>query len=285
MKKRPVELALEQLARNPLGADEVIRKALADRSASVVVTATRRLLDLDLPGMTAELVAAYERFLQDPIKRDPGCRAKTWLLKALERQGYYEHEFYVRAIAYRQLEPVFGGNEDTAVELRGLAAMGLAGSGWDQAAEHIVPLLVDRATPARISGVRALCGLGELLVLRLKALQEDEEPQVTAECLEALLILQGAHALEFVLGFLDGGTELGEMVALALGASRLPEAFPPLRAAWEARFDRRTLLIAMATLRIPVADEFLRELVAAGADGIEVLEPFGFFSLPIRESQ
>lgn len=282
MKTTALERSLDQRPSDPAEAQELLKKALANRYASVVVKAIRHLGEWEVTGLTSQLLAAYDRFLVDAVKRDPGCRAKTAVLRVLRVREFSDHRFYLKALAYRQPEPVFGGSEDTAAELRGIAAMGLATSGWVDAPEHLLPLLVDAEPAARISGVRALAALGEPLVLRLKALQGDDEPQVTGECLESLLEMEGERVLGFVASFLDRReAETVEMAALALGASRLPSAFAPLRAAWDHQFRlRETLMVALATLRHPEADAFLKELVANRAPGIEALRPFGL--LPER---
>ena len=278
MKTSALERSLDQKPDTLEAQTALLKKALADRYASVVVKAVRRLGEWEVPGLTDTLLAAFQRLSVEGAKRDPGCRAKTAILKSLRTQDFSDHHFYLSALAYRQPEAVFGGSEDTAAELRGLAAIGLATSRWVNAAEHLLPLLVDSEPAARLSGVRALAALGEPLVLRLKALQGDDEPQVTGECLESLLEMERERAVSFVANFLFcQEAETVEMAALSLGASRLPSAFEPLRAAWDHQFRlRETLMIALATLRDSRADEFLKELVDEEVPGLECLRPFGF---------
>ncbi|MBD0270166.1 MAG: hypothetical protein ICV77_17955, partial [Cyanobacteria bacterium Co-bin8] len=62
--------------------------------------------------------------------------------------------------------------------------------------------------------------------------------------------------------------ERAEVAALALGESRLPEAFPILREWWQQTTNsdlRRTGLLAIATLRQDPALEFLLALIADGS--------------------
>ncbi len=286
VKTTALERSLDQKPETLQERAALLKKALADRYASVVVKAVRRLDEWEVEGLTEQLLSAYQRLTVDGAKRDPGCRAKTAILKALRTNDFSSYRFYLEALNYRQPEAVFGGSEDTAAELRGIAAMGLATSGWVDAPEHLLPLLVDGEPAARISGVRALAALGEPLVLRLKALQGDDEPLVTGECLESLLEMEGERVVGFVATFLNRReAELVEMAALALGASRLPSAYAPLRAAWDHQFRlRETLMVALATLRHPEADAFLKELVATGAPGIEALRPFGYLPDPDESS-
>jgi hypothetical protein len=111
-------------------------------------------------------------------------------------------------------------------------------------------------------------------------LSGDKEAEVTSECFAALLRLAPSESLEFVAKFLGNGDDaLGESAALALGESRLAAAFPVLRAAWEgiAQAERRkTILLAMAMLRLDEAVDFLVRRVEedserAAADAVRAL--------------
>jgi hypothetical protein len=168
-----------------------------------------------------------------------------------------------------QMEPTWGGSVDTASEVRALGAMGLAQTNYPDALEEIVPLLLDREREARIGAVRAIAasGLpGAALLLRLKALSGDE-PEVLGECFAGLLRAAPAQSLEFVAKSLDHHEEaIAEAAALALGDSRLENAFGVLRDAFErsrAR-PRRTLLLAIALLRRENAIDYLLDLVQNG---------------------
>lgn len=237
---------MDNLPDDPL---PVLLKALEDRSPSVVMTAARRIAQRELTGLDRELERAFERFLTE---KDPGCRAKMAVFAAYEPSP----QTCVQALQHVQLEPCYGGKEDTAADLRALGAVGLAQSGWPDAAEHIVELLVDPELPARVAGVRALAYLGETLVLRLHALQGD--PDLVGECLDGLLKAERERALPFVERFLP--TEHFEAAALALGSCRLPDALPLLQKAWDEAVERprkQALLVAFALAR---ATEVLAEL-------------------------
>jgi hypothetical protein len=118
----------------------------------------------------------------------------------------------------------------------------------------------------------------------LKALLGDKEIEVTGECFGALLSLDPAGSVEFVAKFLDSGAEgMGELAALALGESRLPAAFEMLREAWErggAAEQRRTLLVAIAMLRIDEALEFLLGRLAeeSGPVAADALAGLAFYA-------
>ena len=79
--------------------------------------------------LVPSLLAAYPRFLDKPLKSDPSCFAKKALARALVALDCSDIEFFRGGLQYRQLEPVWGGTADTAVDVRASCAMGLVGSG------------------------------------------------------------------------------------------------------------------------------------------------------------
>jgi HEAT repeat protein len=205
-----------------------------------------------------------------PETSDKRCAAKIEILKALCKLEYSSPAIFRRGLQHVQMEPTWGGSVDTAAEVRALGAMGLAQTDYAEALEEIVPLLLDPQRDARIGAARALAvsGLpGAALLLRLKALSGDE-PDVLGECLAALLRTEPAKSLEFVAKFLDHREEaVAEAAALALGDSRLENAFEVLRDAFQhtrAQPLRRTLLLAIALLRRENAIDYLLDLVRDG---------------------
>ena len=220
--------------------------------------------------LTAELVAAFERFLVNPETTDKRCAAKIEILKALCKLEHPSPSVFRRGLRHVQMEPGYGGPADSAAEVRALSAIGLAQTGCPEALEEILPLLLDRERDARIGAVRAIsaAGLpGGVLLLRLKALSGDE-PEVLGECFAGLLRASPSNSLAFVAEFLDHDHEaIAEAAALALGDSRLESAFEVLRAAVERprrRPLRRTLLLALALLRREAAIDYLLDLVRTG---------------------
>ena len=170
-----------------------------------------------------------------------------------------------------QLEPGYGGKEDTAARLRGVCAMGLVQARYPEVMVELAHLLADRVLDARIAAVRAIVyahqEAGEPL-LRFKVLVGDDDHRVLYECFGALLKLAPESSLPFVAGFLwNERPAVAESAALALGESRLAEAFEFLKAAWEKTLDpalRRAELLSIAMLRHGQAIEFLLSLVADG---------------------
>jgi HEAT repeat protein len=287
--RRTLEHVLARLAKvrqDPESAEslDALRAALTSRSPAAVAKAARLAGELERNALAPDLVAAFERILGGSAA-DPGCTAKAAIADALYRLGHDAAAVFLRGIRHVQMEPVFGGRVDTAVDLRGACALGLVRIGYRDALMELADLLADREPPARISAARALAYRGgddAVPLLRLRVLAGDE-PAVIGECLAALLRLSGRGAVPFAAGFLDSGQEeVAEAAALALGASRLEEAFADLRDWTEraaSRVRRRAGLVALATLRRDAALEYLFGLVekAEPATAAQAVEALGMY--------
>jgi HEAT repeat protein len=132
----------------------------------------------------------------------------------------------------------------------------------------LAELLADPELPVRIASARALAYYGAeatMPVLRLKVLTGDRDPEVTAECLTALLKIGRSSSIPFVARFLDSADPtLAESAALALGESREPEALEILSQWWSRTGDQdlsRIALLSIAMLRIDEATLFLLSLI------------------------
>jgi HEAT repeat protein len=245
-----------------------LRKALTDRHFLVVARAAALAGDKLLHELITDLQAAYARFLQDPVKRDPRCKAKSAIARALVTLECRDVTFYQDGIRYRQLEPVWGGRADTATDLRCSCGMGLAATGHLRAVAELAGLLNDPEVEVRRGAARAIsCGnpLEAEAVLRLKVQIGDADPQVIGECFGALLAIAPEYSLSFVAAYLtDKDDALQEFAALALGESRRPEAFSLLRDAWDALVTteaRGALIRAAALHRSEAAFDWLLMLV------------------------
>ena len=249
----------------------VLKKALADRHFLVVSRAASLTGEKLLHELIPDLLSAFARFVQDPVKRDPRCKAKNAIARALVTLECRDIGFYQNGIAYRQLEPVWGGRADTATDVRCSCAMGLAGSGYLRAVAELTGLLNDPEVPVRCGAARAMsCGnpFEAEAVLRLKVQIGDAEPQVLGECFGALLTIAPEYSLPFVAGYLRAKDEaLQEYAALALGESRRPEALKLLRQAWDELVTaeaRGALIRAAALQRSEAAFEWLLSIIETG---------------------
>jgi HEAT repeat protein len=266
--------ALHALRANPTtdAAIAALRQALAGKSNHLVAEAARIVGESEIAQLEPDLVRAFERFLVDPLKTDKGCRAKAAIAEALYRIGSTREELFLQGVRHVQLEPAYGGREDTAAKLRGVCALGLVRANYPHVMVELAHLLADQESDARIAAARAIAYAQQdagVPLLHFKALSGDQDPQVMLACFDALLRLSPELSLLFVAGFLRcDDLAVGEAAAMALGESRIEEALGFLVAAWEEVLDldfRRTVLVAIALLRHEEAIAFLLSLLAAGS--------------------
>ncbi|HVA45217.1 MAG TPA: HEAT repeat domain-containing protein [Pirellulales bacterium] len=279
--------ALRDRLKTPESA-QALRKGLADRSNRVVGKAAEIVAETDDKGFEDDLKAAYARLLSDPVKSDPGCLGKTAIVEALVKLECRDLDFYRAAVQYRQYEGVWGGDEDTAAQLRAAAAIGLVlCSSLLEALNRFAEMLTDRSKIARAGAARAIAALAHpegVPLLRLKLLLGDKEPEVVGECCAAMLQLAPDDGLPLVVQQLASpNPDVALQVALALGESRHRQALEPLRSAWRSQPDadtRAALLIPIALLRTAEANEFLLSLLRgrdarAAADALRALKIHG----------
>jgi HEAT repeat protein len=276
-KRRSLEEKLARLRllrglRPSQGAVHELRDALADTSNLVAAEAAVIAGAARLDGLAPDLVAAFERFLVNPLKTDKLCRAKIAIAEGLNLLELAEEHVFWCGARHVQLEPVWGGQKDTAAPLRVACAFGLVRIRALGVMPLLVDLLGDPEKDARMGAAQALAyseteAAG--LLLRLKARLGDREPEVISECFNGVLKLMPEVGVSFVAEFLETASPaVREAAILALGESRRREAFDVLKAFRERHADvtlQETVSMAMALLRLPVATDYLLALVADGA--------------------
>lgn len=274
-KSKALEARLDELAAlrglGAVAAEAPLRKALADKSGLYVAKAAAVTADLNLRVLTPELLSAYQRFFENPVKTDPQCWAKRAIVRALHALDHRETGPYLRGLRYVQLEPVYGGEADSAGALRGQCALALIDTNLNarQVLTALTDLLVDADQTARLDAVRAVGGLGQpesALLLRLKALTGDASADVMRECLISLMALAPADSAAFVARYLQTEDELRCVdAAEALVTSREPEALAAVLAFLRGRrlpVDlRRSLLLTLAASPLPESAGYLASLV------------------------
>jgi hypothetical protein len=260
---------------------------LRHKSNHAIAAAAAAAEQLEAGALAPDLVLAFEKLMRDPAKLDPACKATRAIVQALIQLEEPATQVYFSGIRHVQKEGSYGPPVDAAAPLRGLCARGLARMGHPDALLECVTLLADPEIAARTGAIRAIADAGRpegVLLLRLKTLLGDREIDVTGECFAALLSLDPAESVEFVSKFLRSSIEgIAEQAALALGESHSPEAFEVLRQAWEnggAAEQRRTLLVAIAMLRIDQALEFLLSRLAdeSGPVAADALAGLAFYA-------
>lgn len=178
---------------------------------------------------------------------------------------------FMRGIEHVQMEAVWGGTVDTAATLRGACALALVACSLDRQSilTRLIALLVDEL-PVRLDAIHALGqvpGADTVLLLRLKALLGDKEPQVTGRCFDALLDIAPSESVEFVAKFLAAkDSDLRAEAAAALAASREPEAIEALRRGYaDAAGELKTAILqSLAGARQQAGAEVLLSVAEQG---------------------
>jgi HEAT repeat protein len=276
LKNDPIQNALARLDDvSPHTAEgrKELAKALAAKFNLVVAKAARIAGETQITDLRDDLASAFSRLLARGTAADKGCVALTAIARALFALDYDEPELYLAGMKHVQREASWGPPVDTAVELRAVCAMGLANTRYRQKLQSMVDLLVDPEWQARAGAVRAIGAVASeaaALLLRFKALSGDKEAEVTADCLSALLAVEGAEALPLVANFAASSEpEIAEAAILAMGESRRPEAVDWLMN----RFGevasaqvRKQILLSLAASRTEAAIEFLLRIIRYESD-------------------
>lgn len=271
----------EALRHRPAGAEATreILAALAHRSGLVVGAAARAVqahrCEQALPAMLVALDGLYI----DPAERDAKCHGKLALVAALDELGHADAAPFLRAVRHVQMEPVWGGQEDSAPPLRIRAAQALVRLGHHTLYRILGDLLVDPVGEVRGAAAQMLGALGGeraalLLRLRVAVGEEPDRADVLADHLAGLLACDGEASLPLVTVLLtDEDRAIAAAAALAVGGSRLPAALAPLLDALDRSIDRqlrRSQVDAIALLRSEAAVDALLVLLADGDQELAV---------------
>ena len=263
---RSIEDRLAALRRDPTSID--VTDALRSKIGVLVAAATPHASAL---GLVDELVPAFERLIEDGVKRDPTCRGKVALARTLHELDRWDDAVFVPGVALEQFEPAYGKPVDTATELRGICGLAHVHFARPDALDVLAKLLADPEVVPRIAAAKGLGDTGRAdasALLRYKILLGDDEPDVVAACFESLLTLTGERARDFIAGFLESHDDRSELAVLALATSRLDETLPPIllwceRALPEQR--GRVGYLALALMRRDDATAHLLQVIERGA--------------------
>ncbi|WP_026731199.1 HEAT repeat domain-containing protein [Fischerella sp. PCC 9605] len=274
-KKEEMLSLLSQIQENPTTEEAIasLRQVLNSKYSVAIARTAKIVGKFAIVELIPDLVAAFARMMVNPTVTDQGCLAKKEIAETLYRLEYSDENLFLEGIRHVQMEPIWGGKEDTAAHLRGICALGLVRMNYSDVMNELADLLADPKPEARVAATRAIAYSANpqgVPLLRLKVRIGDPAPQVLSECFTALLQLAPQQSLPLVASFLvDSEEQICELAALALGESRLDAAFDTLKNWWERTRSaelRRTGLLAIAMLRHDQALEFLISLVAEGKD-------------------
>jgi hypothetical protein len=263
-----------------------LRKALTHRNNLVVGKAANLVRQFQLTQLTPELLAAFDRFFDDPVKTDPQCWAKNAISRALATFEHQDADVFLRGMRHIQLEPVWGGSSDSAGTLRATCALALVQCRSLLESElltHLIELLADKDKAVRAEVARAIEQVGSpsgALLLRLRAILDsnlrsrkpgdppEEEPEVLGACYSGILRIEGASAIPWVARFLESGDDPAAEAALALAGTHSAKAFELLRERFTQEGDPwfcSVLLSAIALTRQDEALEFLFDQVRSNS--------------------
>lgn len=244
-----------------------LRTALQAPAGVLVAAAASLVEEHRLEALVPELAPAFEQLCEQAVKRDPGCRGKLAIARALHALDHWDDRVFVAGLTYVQQEG--WGAEDIAGELRGVCGLAHAHFARGDALDVLAVLLADPERTARLAAAQAIGDAGRpdaTALLRFKILGGDAEPAVLAACIEALFALARDASYGFVVRLLAGHDERAEVAALALGGGRFAEAFDVL-AAWctGCRPEQRHRIgyLALALLRAPAATAYLLEAISS----------------------
>jgi HEAT repeat protein len=263
--------ALDALRQQPEESrNQDLRKALAGKNNFIVAKAADMAREFHLATLVPELLTAFAHFFDNPLKSDPQCWAKNAISKALAALEHQDADVFLRGMRHIQMEPVWGGRSDTAGTLRATCALALVqcrSLSEVGLLVHIVELLADKDKAVRAEAVRAIEQVGSSsasLLLRLRAVLGNDEPEVLGACYSGILRIDGVGAIPWVSRFLAAGDDSAAEAALAIAGTHSPEGFDVLKECLAKASDpwfRSVLLSAVALTRQDPALEFLLDLV------------------------
>ena len=250
-------------------AREALTQGLASASSVVVEKAAGLVEELTIAGLTAQLVAAFDRMMHET---DRGCAARIAVVKALlaTDAGPEAEPTYLAGVRHRESfgPPIPGRPPDPAGPLRGYCGLGLLEVRCREAIAELTDLLADAEPPARIAAVRGLASTGReeaALLLRLRVLSGEKSPEVLSECVTGMLRVDPKRSLPLAERLLaHEAWDVRDAVAFALGDWRHPLALPVLRQAFEREEEpdvRRSILVGAGLIRAQEAVDWLVSVI------------------------
>ena len=238
----PVQEAFEQIAsceNNPSSREslEILLRILKGKSSFAVARAAKMAGKNALQELVPEMESAFFRLLEKPLKSDKGCEAKKAIVEALDLLECDNIRLFETGIKYSQIEPEYGGPVDKAASLRGRSAAALVRLKHENIFLELANLLFDPWKEARSGAIQAAVYANSSeseLLLRMKVLGGDEDPDIVGQCLTGLMSIAPEKSVDFVGGFLASEVSVVfQDAALALAESHSPEAFEYLLKSWE----------------------------------------------------
>jgi hypothetical protein len=248
------------------GAHDDLRKVLRGEKGLLIAIAAKLVEEHRLDALAGDCAAAFGKLIEDGNKKDPGCRGKLAIAKALHALEVWEERVFVAGLRISQLEGF--DQVDTAAPVRGICGLAHVHMYRANALDVLAELLADEERNARTCAAQGLGDSGKpeaAALLRYKLLLDNEaDADVLAACFDALFALARESSTEFAIRLLDASGALAEAAAIALGSSRVTEAVDAL-AGWceTCRPEQRQRVgyVALALLRTDAANAILVEAI------------------------
>jgi hypothetical protein len=269
-----------------------LSEALGNKNNFVAAKAADLTRTFQLTQLTSELLTAFDRFFEHADRSDPQCWAKNAISRALAAFEHPDAEVFLRGMRHIQMEPVWGGQSDTAGTLRATCALALVQCRSLREPElltHLIDLLRDKDKSVRTEVVRAIEMVNSpsaALLLRARAVLGSDEPEVLGACYGGILRIEGVRAIAWVSRFLPPGDDAAGEAALAIAATHSMDGFEALRTALGKSIDpwfRSVLLSAIALTRLDIGLDLLLDLISTDSHDAEATLEAILRSMPSKE--
>jgi hypothetical protein len=253
----------------------ILQTMIKKQTGVVVAKAADLAVEWNAIELATDLHNAFERLNEDSLERDPQCWGKTAIIKALYELAWQDSKVFVQGCKIVQLEPVFGGKQDSAVSVRiaslqALVQLPVVDTGTVMSL--LADLLADPSHKVRAEAARACMYCQPELVrplLRLKIRMGDVEPRVLGACFDSLLILDSSsETVALILEYTRSQNEVLQSEALAsLASSSLAEAITAVTHIYPTLKDIQVQRILLTSLGISSTQEafsFLCNILGKG---------------------
>jgi len=245
-----------------------LKTILEKQSGMVVAKVAPLIADWYETSLVADLEQCFYRLLENGEDRDPQCWGKVAIIKALHDLLWQDSAVYISGCKTVQMEPVRGGQEDSAVSLRIASIEALMQrSVMDTTVlmQTLADLIADPSRRVRAEAVRSsIHGPAEIVgpMLRLKIRMGDEDARVLGNCFDALLAkVPSQSSVDLIDSFLfEEDAILAAEAMASLASSAFSEAIAKVTETYDEFEDeqlRRILLTSLGASPTQEALDFL----------------------------
>ena len=260
MRKDPIKQALQavQDLRSQGASDDTVTalvEVVHKHPSIVVVQAAKLAAEWQVEALVPALETAFYRLSENGQEEDPQCWGKVALVKALHALAWQGADVYVQGCKAVQLEPVYGGKEDSAAPVRSAsfrALVQLPAVATATIMTTLADLLVDESANVRAEAARSsIYCPAELTqpLLRLKIRTGDADSRVVGTCFDALLVVAPTEeTVDLVLEYTHSKDALQAEALAALASSAVPEAVAAVTKSYPTLADAQVQRVVFTSL-------------------------------------